>query len=339
MSKRMAHSNIYSLSLQLLMIASLLFITCAAHAQDLFFNQFQLAPLATNPGQPGVMQEAQVAINYRNVPVGAGETFNTSQLSAFYPMGFGKHQFVFSGSFYQERISEFFTTTGATLGAALSIAITEKSELSFGTQATLFGTQIQEDFTTDSQFINGVFIPTAASGEISNFTSGNAISASSGLYWQLRGDSEVTKAFAGISLFNFTQPDRAVTEGFADEPSVTYKATLGYEVFRRKGFAIFPSALAISRRGQQWLQAGGLLTYDLIQQDQSTKQIGFGGWYNTNESVMLSLQYQQHNLAVAFSFNLPSGDDLAIARDGVFEIALNYRISKRKEGLTKAIKE
>ncbi|CAN0450677.1 unnamed protein product, partial [Ectocarpus fasciculatus] len=140
---------------QVVLLCSFFIVVLQAQAQDLFFNQYLLAPLTTNPGQQGVMKDVWAGLNYRNVSIGEGEKFNTSQLSAFYPVPFGNHRFVFSGSFYTDRISESFTTNGATLGAALSLALTAKSELSFGTQASLFGTRLEENFTTDSQFING----------------------------------------------------------------------------------------------------------------------------------------------------------------------------------------
>ncbi|WP_416866761.1 MAG: PorP/SprF family type IX secretion system membrane protein [Imperialibacter sp.] len=308
---------------------ALLFFGSGLSAQSLFFNQYQLSPLATNPGQAGMAQGAWVGINYRSVPLHLGEKFTTTQVSALYPIGVGKHRLVLSGSFYSDRVTEFFNTNGGSLGAAVSIALSERSSLSFGTQAVMFGNSLVGDVSTDSQFINGVYDPTASTGERMNGSSRTAVSASSGLYWQLRDDEDRVKAFAGISLFNFTNPEISYSDQNSQKLPATYKATLGYEIFRQGEFAVVPTAQGSVTNGNRLLQAGSLFTYDLMNSD--AKQVGLGGWYNANELMVFSVQYQQPALKAALSFELPLSNAYQSAVGSPLEIAIFYRIFKKRK--------
>lgn len=324
----------------LVFVCSLLLASLQIQAQELFFNQYLLAPMATNPGLSGASQDFWVSINHKTIPLNSGEKINTSQVSALYPIGLGNHRLVLSGSFYSDRITESFVTNGGIVGAALSLAISNKSELSFGTQASLFGTSLQENFTTDNQFTNGIFDPSTPSGETINLSPENNLSVSSGLYWHLKGNDGNVKAFAGLAMYNFTKPNVSVSDLDTDALPATYKAILGYELFRQQKLALSPSILGISRNGQQWFQTGGLLTYDIIQNDDlitsesKTTQVGIGGWYNSNQSILLSIQYKQPDVTFAINFDLPSGNGFADARKEAFEIALHYRIFKKKSNKT-----
>jgi type IX secretion system PorP/SprF family membrane protein len=314
---------------RLFLLLTFSFFGWSLSAQDLFFNQYHFSPLATNPGQAGTLQDAWVGINYRSVPLHLGEKFITSQASALYPVGIGNHRLVFSGSFFSDRVTEFFNTTGGSLGAALSISLSERSELSFGTQAVVFGNSVTGDISTDSQFINGIFDPTAPTGELIGSKSRQVISASSGLYWQVRNHDRRVKGFAGISLFNFTNPEMSYSDQISQKLPTTYKATLGYEILKHGKFAIVPNAQGIIGNGKKLLQAGSLFTYDVA--GNGAKQIGLGGWYSTNELAVFSVQYQQPEVKAALSFDVPVSNAYGGAVGSPLEIAIFYRIFKKSK--------
>lgn len=308
---------------------------CHVQAQDLFFNNYQLAPFATNPGQAGIFHDTWGIVNYKTVTLDFGTKLSTTQAAIFHPMSIGSHRIVFSGGFHSDRISESLTTNGGALGGAISIRLGNFNELSLGTQFSLSGTTIDENYTTDQQFINGVYDPSAISGEAIGNNSSHNFSVNNGLYWQLRDINRHVKAFIGLSHYNATRPQVSYLDSSTEGLPITYKITAGYELLRRYHFTITPTVLGIIRNGEQWLQAGSQFHYTLWEGnsedylDDETR-IGFGMSYNSNQSVLLSLQFIQPRMKLALNFDIPTGNGFGAARNNALEIAMHYRLSKKK---------
>lgn len=290
---------------------------------------YHYTPFLTNPGIIGVQEDVRLMLNYRNQAVDVGENFTTSMLSGYYPINVGNHRMVIAGAFLADKGSEFLKANGGLAGLAYSVNFAKGMELSLGVQGGFFQRRLDGDFTTDDQFINGGFDPNAPSSETQfNRTRGYAI-LSSGLFWQWKDEEGRPKAFAGSSIFNFTEPNISFVESGDDGLPLSLKGTAGFRVYQGMNFSIMPTARWISQSGNNFVNIGSWFRYDLESTEQGTKQIGLGLWYHSNDAGVVSLEYNQPNLTLAASYDHPVSTEINTAQGrGIFEIAIAFRLKK-----------
>lgn len=307
----------------------LLFLNIRAYAQEPNFSMYNYAPIFTNPGEIGGVEDIQVILNYRNQSVDAGENFKSSAISVFYPFKLGNHRLVVAGNFLNDKSSDFLSTNSTMLGVAYSVSITAKSALSLGIQAGLFQRKIDGDFTTDDQFVNGVFDPNLISGDavINQYT--NYPSLSTGIHYTLLDDDGAKLGFVGVSLFNAIEPDVSFVESAKDKLPSSFKATAGYKVYHGLKFSAMPTMRWIHQASNSQLNIGSLFGYELSTGDEIAKKINLGLWYNTNKLGVFSVAYEQPNLTVGVSYDLPVSADLNAGQNGIFELALLFRLLKK----------
>ena len=327
--------KIYSLLLFIL-------VSGACHkalAQEPNFSMYHYTPFLTNPGIIGVQEDVRLMLNYRNQSVDVGENFTTSMLSGFYPINVGNHRVVIAGTFLTDKGSEFLRTNGGLAGLSYSVNFAQGMELSLGVQGGFFQRRLDGDFTTDDQFINGGFDPNALSSEVPfNETRSYAI-LSSGLHWQWKDEQGRLKAFAGGSVFNFTEPDISFIESGDDDLPLSLKGNAGFRVYQGMKFSIMPTARWISQAGNSFVNVGSWFRYDLESTAEGTKQLGLGLWYHSNDAGVVSLEYNQPNFTLAASYDHPVSTEINTAQGrGIFELAIAFRL-KKVEKKKKAIPE
>ncbi len=312
-----------SLSLVLLCLSS-------AQAQQGNFSLYHQTPFLTNPAMIGTVEDDRVFANFRNQSVSAGENFQTSMLSGYMPFRVGHHRLGVGAAFINDRSSDIVQTNGGMLGLAYSIQVFPRSSLSMGFQGGFFQRSLGFDFTTDQQYVDGAFDPNANSGEsLINRTVG-FMTGSGGLHWQWKDVDGQLKAFAGASIFNFNQPNASFITDGQDEVPVSWKFTAGYQAFRQGRFSVMPTLRFVQEAQSNFWNAGTWLGYQLNRVRQ--QQLALGMWYNTNRAGVLSLEYQQENLSIATSYDLPVSSELNTAlQTGIFEISMSLRIRKVKQ--------
>lgn len=299
----------------------------AVQAQQGNFSLYHQTPFLTNPAMIGTVEDGRVFANFRNQRVSVGENFQTSMLSGYMPIRVGNHRLGVGASFINDRSSDIVQTNGGMLGLAYSIQVFPRSTLSMGFQGGFFQRSLGFDFTTDQQYVDGAFDPTASSGEpVINSTVG-FMSGSGGLRWQWKDTDGQLKAFAGASIFNFNQPNASFITGGEDDVPVSWKFTAGYRAYSQGRFSVLPSFRVVQETQNNFWNLGTWLGYALNAERQ--QQVSLGMWYNTNRAGVLSLEYQQENLSIATSYDVPMSGALNTAlQTGIFEISMSMQIRK-----------
>lgn len=302
-----------------------------AEAQEPNFSMYHYAPVFTNPGQIGVIEDVRLMLNFRNQAIDVGESFRASSLSGFYPINVGNHRLVIGANFLNDRASEFVQTNGGVVALAYSIRTSETTELSFGLQGGYFQRKRDGSFTTDDQFVNGGFDPNAPSADgVLNETAGYP-TLSGGLYYQVKDQDGREKAFIGGSLFNVLEPNISFFDSREDELPLSIKATAGYRVYQGQKLSVLPTVRLINQADNNFLNIGSRFGYELDNTEEGIKKIELGLWYNTNDLGVFSVAYEQPNLILGVSYDLPVGNDLSNVKNGIFELAVSLKLKSKKQ--------
>lgn len=311
-------------------ILFLMVCTSATWAQQGNFSLYHQTPFLTNPAMIGTVEDARIFANYRNQTVSAGESFQTSMLSGYVPIRVGHHRLGVGAAFLNDRSSDIVQTNSGMLGLAYSIQVFPRSSLSMGFQGGFFQRSLGFNFTTDQQYVDGVFDPNAGTGEtlINNTTS--YLSGSGGLHWQWKGTDGQLRAFAGASIFNFNQPNASFITDGQDQVPLSWKLTAGYRAYGQGRFSVMPTLRYVQEAQNSFWNAGSWLGYQMNRERQ--QQVALGLWYNTNQAGVVSLEYQQENLSLAASYDQPVSNELNTAlQTGIFEISISLRIRKIRQ--------
>lgn len=296
---------------------------------------YHYTPFFTNPGQIGTVEDVRLMLNYRNQAIEVGDNFTSSSLSAFYPLNVGNHRLVIAGNFLNDQASDFVTTNGGLLGVAYAIRVSEKSTLSLGLQGGYYRRDTESDFTTDDQFVDGAFDPNAVSSDAALNRNKSYPTLSGGLFYKFFGQNGLEKAFIGASIFNATEPNVSLVDDNDDNLPLSFRATAGYQVYEAMKFSVMPTFRWVNQVGNNFLNLGSRFGYSLGENEEGPKKIELGLWYNTNDLGVFSLAYEQPNIIVAASYDLPVGDELNIGQNGIFELAVSLRLKKKEKPVRK----
>jgi len=307
-----------------------LFLSLNAFAQEPNFSMYHYTPMFTNPGQIGAVQDVRLMLNYRNQSVEAGDNFRSSSLSGYYPVFIGNHRLVVAGNFLNDQASDFVSTNGGMLGVAYSIQMSTNSSLSLGLQGGYFQRKTDSDFTTDDQFVNGEFDPNVVSGDAVLNQNTSYPTLSGGIYYQMTDEFGSELAFVGLSLFNAIEPNISFIESGEDKLPMSLKATAGYRVYKGMKLSVMPTLRWINQADNNYFNLGSRLGYELENTDEGAKKVELGLWYNTNDLGVFSVAYQQPSLTIGVSYDLPISDNLSAGQSGFFELAVSFRLKKKR---------
>lgn len=307
----------------------LILCSSSAYGQDIDFSMYHHSPMATNPGMIGMQHSTELLLNYRNQAVDVGENFQSSQFSIFHPFKLAGNRLVVGGSFVNDSPSRLVNTNGGELALAYSVMLTEQNELSLGLQSGFFGRSTGGDFTTNDQYVNGIFNPSIASGDPVLNRSISYMGISSGLFWRLYDERHHPLGFAGLSVFNLNRPDISFTDEAMDRMPMSVKFVGGFTLFESRKTTITPTARWIHQAGQNVLNIGSRMGYTIVDHHHNFKHIGFGLWYNTNQIAVLSAEYSQSGFTLGMSYDLPLSNQLNMGGGTIFELALSYAIPQK----------
>ncbi|QSE98792.1 PorP/SprF family type IX secretion system membrane protein [Fulvivirga lutea] len=310
-------------------VFTLLLSIVKVSAQDPNFSMYHYTPLFTNPGSIGLQENVSIMLNYRSQSVEVGENFRASSLSGYYPIKIRNHRLVVAGNFLNDQIADFAQVNGGLLGVAYAIQITPLSELSFGAQSGFYQRRINNNFTTDDQFVDGVFNPNIVSGDAVLGQTVSYPTLSLGIQYQLNDEQGQEKAFVGVALFNATEPNVSLDESGKDKLPSSIRASVGYRIYQGYKFSVMPTARLVRQASNNFLNIGSRFGYELDNSEEGVKKIDLGIWYNTNNLGVFSIAYEQPNLTIGVSYDLPVGADLNTAQNGIFELAVSFRIKKK----------
>lgn len=307
-------------------------------AQSVAYSQFHLSPMQTNPGMVASYNQPQAIMSYRrmNVGGGVGAAFETPMFSMTYPLitktrgriaGFG-----FSAVNDRLGSDGALQITGLSAGAAYNHQIGRAQYISLGVQGGYFWQSINIDrLTTGNQWINGEFLNTVASNEVFDVTSISYPTANVGLYWYFTDSDSTsnTRAFLGISGQNLNQPDVSLSTQEEKIP-ISFVVTGGITAYQNENLRIMPNIRWIQQDGgNKQVSLGSLFwyNYDSFSGFVKSGNVGVGLWYELNGAAIMSVEMNQPNYSVSFSYDLSMTPQAK--RLSAFELKVGFRIGTK----------
>jgi hypothetical protein len=94
-------------------------------------------------------------------------------------------------------------------------------------------------------------------------------------------------------------------------------------------FGTVPTARWVNQAGTHFFNLGSRFGYELTNSANKPMMLEVGLWYNTNDFGVFSMAFEQQNYTVGVSYDFALSDDLATSQNGIFELAVSYRIQKK----------
>ena len=305
-----------------------------ALGQESDFSMYQYTTVLTNPGMEAGEEQIQVGVNYRHQFLEVGKDIRTSLLTVTCPIRYNENRLVVVTSFLDDESANQLVTTGGLLGVAYGVRLNARSTLNLGMQVGFFQRKAGGRFTTEEQFVNGVFDPNIPSSDAVLGNRVNYPTLSQGLYWEIKDREGRDQAFIGVSTFNSSRPNVSMTRE-KDRLPLTLKTMAGYSFYPDMRFSISPTVRWVHAAGNNQLNIGSRVAYLL--DPGSSKQVGMGLWYDTNRLAVVSLEYRSEAYTIAASSDIPLSGTLSSVQRGIMELALYYRF--KNEGITIAPKQ
>ncbi|GAA5040658.1 hypothetical protein GCM10011506_41450 [Marivirga lumbricoides] len=317
-------------------IVLIAFIICqlpAAEAQTGNFSLYDYTPFLTNPGMIGRTEQTHFTLNTRIQPLNVGENLTSTLISGYFPIRFeNQHKLVIAASFKTEQAASLFDINGGLIGLSYAVALSQRSELSFGAQGGYFLREIGGSFVTDNQITGGIMDPAAAPFDPVLGQQTTYPTISSGIFYRLKdGYGKADKAFVGVSFFNMMEPNRSFVEGEAeDNLPISIKAIAGYKVYSNASIAVSPIVRWINQADINAFDYGANIDYTISQRQNSFKKMILGLRYNSNSVGILTLAYEQERVIVGAGYDLPMADTgFNEAQNGIFELAVTFKLKRK----------
>lgn len=311
----------------------------AAHAQDIHFTQFDMAPLVINPAFTG-MFDGQVRATgiYRNQWASVTVPYVTYGASVDMPLFIERNgDYLAAGlQLYNDRAGDanlsnftgmlsvayhkFFGKTehsGADLAVGLQAGYAQKS---LDLSKLYFG----------DEFTNGSFIP-ATSQEYS-LGIGNSIN-----YYLVNAGISFSQATSdkfgytiGVGANNLNQPNDAIMKKQNSQTGLDmrYTGEIGANWVAGERLSLRPAVLVQSQSSAMELIAGNEFRYEVGNapgyQDFSTA-VFLGGWYRTGDAAMITagVEFKGFRIGLGYDYNISTLNTSSNGRGG-YELAIRY---------------
>ena len=321
-------------------------------AQDPQFSQYYASGLFLNPSLVGSENNLTFKSNYRNQWRTVTLPYVSSQVSIIYPwlkgneVG-GKHIGGIGVSFYNDKAGDGMLKT---LGVAFSGAYTlhlgtgTSDVLVFGLQGGFI--QKQLDYTNlewGEQFNRYLgFDPTLSPNENNVMASTFNEDISTGLIWYHNSarnyEIKTWSGFFGLSAYHLTRPDESMLTNNISRLPILYKMHAGIEIHVAKHFNISPNVLAMMQQGNQQINFGGYLDYNLYERTTSNLTMNMeliaGLWYRLGDAFIFLAGIQNDYYTLGFSFDMNTSQ---LRREtggrGAYEVSLSIRRVRERKRL------
>ncbi len=332
----------------LLAITYSLIISNPAKSQDLRFSQFYETPLLLNPALCGSFKGGmQGELDYRNQwsSVAGNGGFNTMS-AAFELHNMETHWasgYLAPGiSFYNDRAgSASIGTTGAAFTLASGVYLGETSCLSVGLQAGYAQYSVNAAaLQWGSQYLNGEFDPTAATGEPSFRSASSYADFSAGISYSYGSEQTANtisdggmKANFGLAIFHVNEP---TVSYFTQSNSGTklYMRNVVHGMISRRirdsKISLVPAIVIYLQGPVTEADLGLKLRYALsakarITQFNANCNLDLGAYLRLNDAVILlaGIQYNSYSMGISYDLNISQLSSATYGK-GAFELTLKF---------------
>ncbi len=323
-------------------------ISPKAHSQEYPFAQYHLTPLMTNPATLGQSNQMQGLLHYRYQPTGSGEAIQSSLIDFSYPILLknAKHRIGLGASLGQDKVTDFFQSTGGNIGAAYHFRIkgnegANKTYLQVGFQTGFYQKSLNPNgLSTTSQYVNGVFDASQSNGE--NYTRQNFMIWNAGAGAQLSQENSFGEVvnYVGFSTQNINRPNVALSGIEAKFPTF-WQLTAGVKIYENESFRLSGTTRYQHQATNNLVNIGVLGKMRLDKNDPLNHSLQAGLWYNTNKAISVGLEYQKGVFFVAGATDIAISESTTVWQNnatGQLHIGIRKNI-KRKEKPKDEIKE
>lgn len=304
--------------------------------QDIHFSQFNASPMNLNPGLAGQFDgDFRLVANHRNQWRSVTKPYRTTggSVDARKPLNLKN---IGAGiSMYTDKAGDSeLSTLQLNLAASYLLNVSKDSlhSVSLGVQTGLTHRKINYgDLNFDAQYQNGIYNPSAGTGEAFARDSRTYLNLNLGAtwMWHMAHRKEIT---AGIALHNLNKPKQS----FYNDNEITLDmrwtvhATAAWKVTEK--IDVIPSVLFMNQGPHREITLGTLGRYR-IKDFPGIYRAVFAGWHGrTRDAGYLTagLEYDNWRVGLSYDFNLSSLNVASNARGG-FEISAIYIFRKDKQ--------
>lgn len=294
-----------------------LVVSAPAFSQQVFFSQYHLTPMYSNPGMVAASSNIQADAGYRNQFGGYQSNMRSFIATGIYPffkkVGSDKIRTRGVGISLlndQTGTMRYLRTTGVSAAYAQNVELATDHYLSLGLQAGFYQRRIDfGDLRSGSQFdpFAGQFDRSRSLNE--DFTSdaqkgfGNI---NTGVYYY-HEEQDAVKYYAGLSTFNLIRPNVSLTGATTRYP-VNWLFVAGGRAYENREWIVQPNMRVITRASESQANVGSGFYYKLREKRQGaiTKDghIGLNAWYSVNNAVILGFEIAQPDWSLGLSYDV-----------------------------------
>ncbi len=315
-----------------------LFLASVLQGQDIHFSQFYNAPLSINPGLTGIFGgDVRLAATYRNQWSAASVPFVTYHLSVdgkiFNPRN-EKGFFSWGLTLFHDEAGDISLTNSQVNGSfSYTLQLDPQNYLTLGLLAGLAYNRLGTNgTTTDQQYVDGRFVPTAATGE--QFSNDDLLypDFGVGLNWHGQLPGKRSRLNVGAGLFHLNRPDQNFMAD--DEAPLPMRLSLYFlptvQLSNRTDLLLTGSAQV----QDNYVEALAGLGLRIFLKNEPSREVAlqFSGAVRFNEfsdAIIPGLELQHRYWALGATFDINVSDfRVATNRNGGPEIHFRYLIHK-----------
>jgi len=315
-------------------------------AQSLNFTNYMQAPTLYNPAIISESDIPQLSLNYRNFQLLNDINYNTSLFSFQMPLKykFGRINPGTAGiSVFDDRLNTggMFSCTGVVLAYAQPVQISTSSTLSVGMQINYYQKKFNySGFTTGSQWNDNTgFNSAASSGE--DFIKEKIVlfALNTGIYWRLTDQTNNTKAYAGVGLFNLNQPDESLT-GIPGKQLWRYTVLGGLKVYDEGRINIIPEILLTGQGTQRIFSTGLKVSYAFDGNNPyvplKAGLLSLNSRYYGTKTMSVGVILEQPYYAIGVSYDFNANTDIP-GSSNAFETFVIVRLGRHEKKPAKPV--
>ncbi|MFM7023422.1 MAG: PorP/SprF family type IX secretion system membrane protein [Flavobacteriales bacterium] len=305
------------------------FLSVALSAQDLHYSQFFFAPYNYNPAHIGDFdgdyrfignqrrQWSSVTIPYQTFSgsVDAHDFLKEKGLGTMFSIQSDK-----TGDSH-------FMTNIFNLGASYRLNVDSANTVIFGVQAGVSNKQFNtKDLKYDNQYNGFYYDPSISSIETYDKLSTTYFNLNAGLKWKFILN-ENTNLFAGISVFNITQPKESFMQNVTIRLDRRYNFELAVEHMVAPRWSVLPKVLLSFQGKYSEYLIGAMVKYDFISEPFNEWKLLAGAWGRTRDAgnLFAGLMYNSWTFGVSYDVNLSNLQPASQYRGGL-ELSVIYII-------------
>lgn len=317
------------------LIILFLFAFPAIHAQDIHFSQFNASPMNLNPGLAGQFDgDYRLVANHRNQWRSVTEPYNTTGGSADARQPLDLKNLGAGISMYSDKAGDSkLSTLKMNLAVSYLKHLSKDSlhSVSIGLQSGLTHRKINYDeLSFDEQYSNGLYNPSAATGEAFARDSRTYLNLNLGAawFWKINDRKQIS---AGIAMHNITRPKQSFYNDAEIRLDMRWTAHARAEWPITERIDAIPSILFMYQGPHRQFTLGGLGRY-VIKDFPGIYRAVYLGWHGrTRDAGFLTggVQFDNWNVGVSYDINFSSLNVASNYRGG-FEISAVYIFRQNK---------